>query len=602
MRTGFLANVSTAGKVLVLSSAFVVSFALLGAFSYYTITALGVNGAISSAAETQLAMRVVVGAGALLLLILILSIGLARDISRRMRPTIEFALKIARGDYTERLSYEQTDDVGRLSRALNEMTERMHTMTVRVQQGAEHVAGSSELITASAQRLAEGAQVQASTLEETSAAVEQLTASVGQVAESAQHQATATEEGASSMVEVRRSIEGASQTLAQISNLASDSVENALQGAKAVSEVMEGINLIAGSSEKIGGIVTVISDIADQTNLLALNASIEAARAGEHGRGFAVVADEVSKLADRSSDSTKEIETLIRESVENVTKGVEIAKGSQLAMEQIRSASEKVREMIAELSESVRQQVTSVTDLAGVIEKVSEMSQGISVATEEQTTNAQQVAKAVENVNKLTQEAASAAEDMSASTEQLTDMALQLMELTSELKVGGNDDDEGLVESDDQSTSTLDLEHIDRAIGAHGSWKLRLREAVQTGKTEWQVETVRRDDACVFGKWLAKLPANVRATDEGKQVAAYHTHFHRLVAGILEQVMAGQRQEAAKEIGAGSEFASLSSQLMQAMMEWKDSLSKTRNAGSRHHATPAETNGKPQRAPELRKV
>jgi methyl-accepting chemotaxis protein len=215
-------------------------------------------------------------------------------------------------------------------------------------------------------------------------------------------------------------------------------VENALEGAKAVSEVVEGINLIAGSSEKIGGIVNVISDIADQTNLLALNASIEAARAGEHGRGFAVVADEVSKLADRSSSSTKEIETLIRESVKNVTKGVETAKGSQTAMEQIRAASQKVKEMINGLSDSMTQQVEAVKELSKALSSVSEMSQSISAATEEQTTNAKQVSKAVENVNEVTQSAASSAEEMSSATEQLASMAQELQKMTSQFKIAAD--------------------------------------------------------------------------------------------------------------------------------------------------------------------
>jgi len=244
------------------------------------------------------------------------------------------------------------------------------------------------------------------------------------------------EQGSSSMQQVHQSIEEVSKNLAEIAALAGRSVENALEGAKAVTEVVEGINLIAGSSEKIGGIVNVISDIADQTNLLALNASIEAARAGEHGRGFAVVADEVSKLADRSSSSTKEIESLIKESVKNVSKGVETAKGSQLAMEQIRAASQKVKEMIAGLSESMQQQVGAVKELSKALANVSEMSQSISAAAEEQTTNAKQVSAAVENVNEVTQSAASAAEEMSSATEQLASMAQQLQKMTSQFRIG----------------------------------------------------------------------------------------------------------------------------------------------------------------------
>jgi methyl-accepting chemotaxis protein len=362
----------------------------------------------------------------------------ARSITKPLVKGVHFAELIASGDFTHQLPVRGGDEVGMLVGALNSMSTKLKGLVAAIQDSAEQVASSSEQITASAQKLAEGAQSQASTLEETSASVEELTASVDQVAEHAQSQAAAVEQGSSSMSEVHGSIEDVSKNLLEIAGLAGKSVENAMEGAKAVSEVMEGINVIAESSEKIGGIIGVISDIADQTNLLALNASIEAARAGEHGRGFAVVAEEVSKLADRSSVSTKEIEGLIRESVKNVAKGVETARGSQMAMEQIRGASQKVKEMIGGLSESMTQQVAAVKELSSALSSVSEMSQSISAATEEQTTNAKQVSKAVENVNEVTQSAASAAEQMSSATEQLSRMAQELQKMTSQFKIAAD--------------------------------------------------------------------------------------------------------------------------------------------------------------------
>jgi methyl-accepting chemotaxis protein len=226
---------------------------------------------------------------------------------------------------------------------------------------AGSVATTSAQIAQGNADLSHRTEEQASTLEETSSSLEELTSTVAQNADNARRAA----------------------------GLANGASEVAKRGGHAVDEVVTTMGEISAASRRIGEIIGVIDGIAFQTNILALNAAVEAARAGEQGRGFAVVAGEVRTLAQRSAEASREIKTLIADSVAKVRTGAERADTAGQTMREAVDAVAQVAALIAEIASASAEQSSglgqvsaAVTQMDGAVQRNALLVQEAAAATE----------------------------------------------------------------------------------------------------------------------------------------------------------------------------------------------------------------------------
>ena len=222
-------------------------------------------------------------------------------------------------------------------------------------------------------------------------ATKQTENTAAHLAKAADNQAKEINAATESVVSMAASIEEVSGNAERSSDVARHSVEVAHKGGEAVRRTIDGMNAIretiqetskrikrlGESSQEIGNIVELINDIAEQTNILALNASIQASMAGEAGRGFAVVADEVQRLAERSTNATKQIEVLVRtiqadtneavvsmeRSTTDVVGGALLAENAGAALDEIEQVSNQIASLVQNISSSARQQAGSAADV-----------------------------------------------------------------------------------------------------------------------------------------------------------------------------------------------------------------------------------------------
>ena len=288
---------------------------------------------------------------------------------------------MAQGDLTQYIAVNRNNEISTMLKALVKLQGSMRDIITGIQSTAEQLTSASGELSSSSSKIAQGTEHASSQSDSVSSAVGEMAAVSNDIALSCQKMA----DRAGSTSSATRKGE---ETIAHMAAMMGE-IERMVVG------TMDEVKALGTNSERIGDIVVAIEDIADQTNLLALNAAIEAARAGDQGRGFAVVADEVRRLAERTTSSTREIQSIIgalQGDVKNVVGSMERSAGSvRTGTEDVQHSSRaigSIKEQIGPLLEYVSQVATAAEEQSATSANITESMRQITGVVHDAATGA----------------------------------------------------------------------------------------------------------------------------------------------------------------------------------------------------------------------
>ncbi|MGA8037897.1 MAG: methyl-accepting chemotaxis protein [Candidatus Acidiferrales bacterium] len=343
-----------------------------------------------------------------------------------------------------------------MARAFGQMTRGLRDLVRQVRDSAAQVASGSGQMAGASDESAKVSVQAASAIDEVTSTMHEMSINVQNVVKNTQVQASSVAETSASIDQMVTSIERVADTAKLLVDISHRSREEVQTGKVTMDKATEGLNrtshaiqssaeiidVLGRRADDIGKIIEVIDDLAEQTNLLALNAAIEAARAGEHGLGFAVVAEEVRKLAEKSTQSTKEISELIqgiqkeaREAVDNMEKSTSMVQEGLVLNRDLSAALDKISDVVSEvykfsqeIGAATMEQSSGSSQIAKATNRLTEITQEINSSVEEQASGAQAVVRAMEKMRELVQQSTSSSTELAAAAEQMSKLSRVLLE------------------------------------------------------------------------------------------------------------------------------------------------------------------------------
>ncbi|RDE25110.1 methyl-accepting chemotaxis protein [Motiliproteus coralliicola] len=315
--------------------------------------------------------------------------------------------QMAQGDFSSPTRYQSNDEIGQLADSARMVQTNMTDVLASLKHAADEASSASTNLADTSSRAHDVVNEQQSQTEQVATAMNEMAATVQEVAQSAQTAADSAREADDQARAGHQVVQG---TISSINNLAAE-VERA-------SSVIEAL---AQDSNSIGSILDVIRGIAEQTNLLALNAAIEAARAGEQGRGFAVVADEVRSLAQRTQESTEEIQQMIEKLQSGATDAVAVMEAGKAQAQQSVDSAAATGEALG----AIEQAVSAIND----------MNLHIASAAEEQSSVAEEINRNVVAISHSTEVTVDNSSRIEAVSQQVAQLSSEFQQITARFKV-----------------------------------------------------------------------------------------------------------------------------------------------------------------------